>query len=1000
MEALVEESAIEIASKHTKPKGLVQRSSSKSKKQDRQRTAEAVPAQRSTSLNDENDVSTSGSALSNTTAPLHSATTSKTSTRIVAGGGNPKPPRAPKDSPHPKSSKHSSARTSARTATADFNPGDKSEATPVPSEDGDSDSDNVDDLATLLYSDSPIAADIIGQQKEVEMSISRRIALELRAQDNAKTVADEDSAPAAATAERRASLRTRPAKTDMYIHAKDAPQHQTYASVQHAKRMAKKSPANQLTGPASGMPPPGHNPAAGYEARGSDASESDGDDPVESARDAVAARKTATQSPDALDVATELTRHYAVNTPDLQDMLERTLPDLDQLPNVGDAPDTEELVAQTLAVQKDKDARKAQQQVELQRQLDDVTPLVNPKPLPYTDHHVRLAANAAVDAATAEPMLQIPPRPQGQSRAKRGIAPAPAPASRNSDAAPISDVTRRHALTNAQEERAQDERAQRVTGTVNVSDHEEGELPLLDEPEEQGEPFHPFLPSASPAVLAHLPVYAHLPVPAPAPSERRYPPGSLHRVPPPLDLIPEHPAVPPASPLTRDKYARMEVELDSRKATILALLNDIETLEDAAIQRPNLLSAVHLLKRIQCAEMEWSTIITAATEAAEAAAANEQTAQDQLEGLLHAAQISDRQIKTYEDNLEEQALQTVLRKQSDAKLSDANSKIASLEARVAKLLDETALPVLPPTTPPAKPRFIYAHAPDWEFYDTQSVLEEDALVWTQRSQLAWATYCPDILRGYRAKSDAQLTSELARIRNDITSERNTGHRVSIPASRDDVIRSWNRERMSKPHRIPHPNNLSSMSRNCSSQSPMSYIHALRQEAVVEIQGERRRDAAAVATVDRRREFKRPGSAKSRTADTKRARYDTRYDAPSARDRANRYDRDAARPNERRRHSTRDPNTRDPDPRDSRPRGKRRAPESDSDRDQRCGTDTERYKPVRVHEERHDRGTRNLERRDHSRDHSNHSRSNSRSDTGSDEIYIPSPIKDLHGQDSN
>jgi hypothetical protein len=157
-------------------------------------------------------------------------------------------------------------------------------------------------------------------------------------------------------------------------------------------------------------------------------------------------------------------------------------------------------------------------------------------------------------------------------------------------------------------------------------------------------------------------------------------------------------------------------------------------------------------------------------------------------------------------------------------------------------------------------------------------------------------------------------------------------------------------------------------------------------------------SAAAATADRRRDFKRPGSAQSRTTDTKRAR----YDAPPHRSSANRYDRDAARPNERRRATTRNPNTRDPDPRDSRPHDKRRATESDSERDHptRYGTDTERYKPVRVHEERHDRGTRNLERRDHSRDHSNHSRSNSRSSIGSDEIYIPSPIKDLHGQDSN
>ena len=303
----------------------------------------------------------------------------------------------------------------------------------------------------------------------------------------------------------------------------------------------------------------------------------------------------------------------------------------------------------------------------------------------------------------------------------------------------------------------------------------------------------------------------------------------------------------------------------------------------------------------------------------------------------------------YEDNLEEQALHTVLRKQADAKLSDANSKIASLEARIVKLLDETALPVLPPTTPEPTPSFIYAHAPDWEFYDTQSVLAQDALDWTERSQLAWATYRPDIMRAYRAKTDTQLTSELQRIRNDIGAERNAGYRVSNPANKYDVNRSWDRERMSKPHRIPHPSNLSSMSRNCSSQSPMSYIHALRQEAVIEIQGDRRRESAAAATADRRRDFKRPGSAQSRTADTKRAR----YDAPPHRSSANRYDRDAARPNERRRNTTRDPTTRDPDLRDTRPRDKRRATESDSDRDHptRYGTDTERYKPVRVHEAR-------------------------------------------------
>ena len=183
---------------------------------------------------------------------------------------------------------------------------------------------------------------------------------------------------------------------------------------------------------------------------------------------------------------------------------------------------------------------------------------------------------------------------------------------------------------------------------------------------------------------------------------------------------------------------------------------------------------------------------------------------------------------------------------------------------------------------------------------------------------------------------------------------------------------------------------------------MSYIHALRQEAVIEIQGDRRRESAAAATADRRRDFKRPGSAQSRTTDTKRAR----HDAPPHRSSANRYDRNAARPNNRgraeKRARARNPNNRDPDPRDSRPRDKRRATDSDVERDHptRYGTDTERYKPVRVDEERQDRGTRNLERRDHSRDHSNHSRSNSRSSIGSDEIYIPSPIKDLHGQDSN
>ena len=95
MGTLVEESAIEIASKHTQSKGLVQRSSSKSKKRDWKRTGEAGFTKRLTSFNDEDDPSTSGIVLDDTTLPVQSATASKTLARITAAGGNPNPPETP-----------------------------------------------------------------------------------------------------------------------------------------------------------------------------------------------------------------------------------------------------------------------------------------------------------------------------------------------------------------------------------------------------------------------------------------------------------------------------------------------------------------------------------------------------------------------------------------------------------------------------------------------------------------------------------------------------------------------------------------------------------------------------------------------------------------------------------------------------------------------------------------------------------------------------------------
>ena len=101
---------------------------------------------------------------------------------------------------------------------------------------------------------------------------------------------------------------------------------------------------------------------------------------------------------------------------------------------------------------------------------------------------MRLAANAAVDAATAEPMLQIPSHLQGRPRVDLAIAPAPAPASRSNKGAPVNNVTQHDVLSNCQEERAQDllpsQDAQDVIDVVDDSDHsdyKEGELTAFGE---------------------------------------------------------------------------------------------------------------------------------------------------------------------------------------------------------------------------------------------------------------------------------------------------------------------------------------------------------------------------------------------------------------------------------------------------------------------------------------------------------------------------------------